>query len=73
MTETRPPPVEQPPHQAGSDQEEQQRRLDETLALTQELFEAPTVTSARFLASEQASKGERVLDKAAPRSSRLRG
>ena len=58
MTETRPATGEQPRNQAGSDKGEQERRLDETLALTQELFEAPTVTSARFLASEHASKGK---------------
>lgn len=58
MTETR-LPGEQPRHQAGNDEtEQQQRRLDQTLELTQELFEAPTVTSARFLASEHPSKGE---------------
>lgn len=62
MTETRPATGEQPRNQAGSDQEQQQqRRLDQTLALTQELFEAPTVTSARFLASEHPSKGKSIL------------
>jgi hypothetical protein len=64
MTETRPATGEQPRDQAGSDREEQQRRLDQTLALTQELFEAPTVTSARFLASEHPSKGKSILAQA---------
>lgn len=45
MTETRPPA--EPARAEATDPDAQ--RLDRTIALTQELFEAPTVTAARFL------------------------
>ncbi|GAA5863549.1 hypothetical protein JCM3774_006521 [Rhodotorula dairenensis] len=51
MTETRPP---------AEANDADQERLERTIALVQELFEAPTVTSARFLPTEQPTSAHRV-------------